>query len=167
MPKSNPKYDPSEFIVPPSVKNGQSERIQFRAQSGHSRAAKMIANSRAFPFGTDQDVFRWCVREGLHKLEQLQPDIEGLTSVLGQAKVATEIARDELYRVQFLELFQTVRNAVAYHVSQGETIAGKDLVEKIRFQVACMPEEPANEKRWKDKYLKELEQFDYLFQTKR
>lgn len=164
--RGSPRYDPADYIVPPSTKGGQSDRIQFRAQSGHSRAAKIVAASKVFPFGTDQDVYRWCLREGLHRLEELEPQIEGLTSCLQQARIATEIARDELYRVQFLELFQTVRNAVAYHISQGQQDSARDHVERIRYQIALMPDMPKSEGQWKARYLKELEQFDYLFTKK-
>jgi hypothetical protein len=161
-----PKYDPSDYIVPPSQKNGHSERIQFRAQSTMARALKIIAGAKVFPFGTDQDVARWCLKFGLEHLEKLEPELEGLSTVLGQCRLANELLRDELYRFQFLEMFTNLRNAVAQHISHGETDEAKHLVHKTLDTIIAMPTEPEREGRWREKYLKQFEEFSFLMGSK-
>lgn len=156
------KYDPSDFIVPPQMgKNGFSERIQCRIQSGHHRAIGILATSGLFPFKQASDVIRWCIKEGLAKLEKIEPGT--INSVYQQAEVAIAIARDEVYRQQFLELFNSMATAVGHHIAtqnRGQAVA---LVNKVRQQIGHMPDEPQDQLDWKLKYLKELEErFGYL-----
>ena len=157
-----PKYDPADYIVPPSLKNGHSDRIQFRAQSTMARALKLIAGSKVFPFGTDQDVARWCLKYGLEHLEKLEPTLEGLKTVLGQQRLANELLKDELYRYAFMEMFTNLRNAVAQHIAQGEQQEARQLVEKTLDMIIAMPTEPEREGRWRDRYLKQFDEFSYL-----
>lgn len=156
------KIDPSEFIVPPQKgKEGFSERIQCRIQSGHYRAIGILATCGHFPFKQASDVIRWCIKDGLARLENIEPGT--INSVYQQAEVAIAIARDEVYRQQFLELFTTLASAVGHHVSTQNRQQATALVEKVRQQIGKMPDEPQEQLDWKLKYLKELEEkFGYL-----
>lgn len=155
------KYDPSDFIVPPQQGKGFSERIQCRIQSGHYRAIGILATSGQFPFKQASDVIRWCIKDGLAKLEKIEPGT--INSVFQQAEVAITIARDEVYRQQFLELFNSMAQAIGHHIATQNKPQAVALTNKIRQQIGKMPDEPQEQLDWKLKYLKELEErFGYL-----
>jgi len=66
------KYDPADFIVPPELEKGKSQRVQFYAQAAHVRLLNIIARSGHFPFETKEDVARWCLKHGLEHIDKLE-----------------------------------------------------------------------------------------------
>src|SRR6185436_18336648 len=67
------KYDPSDFIVAPSDSKGISYRLYVRVAPDLERAVMEVLSSNRFPFRTEQDILRRCIREGVRALEQMEP----------------------------------------------------------------------------------------------
>ena len=159
------RYDPSDFIVPPQVGDkGHSERIQCRIQSGHYRALGTVARSGVFPYEERNDVIRWCIKFGLERLNQLEPQL--IRSVMGQANAAIAIAVEDQHRRKFLELFQPLHEQVSYYLGIGQPEFAGGLIKKIRTAVEGMPDQPESEGQWKRRYLGELEKYAHIEKAK-
>lgn len=154
------RYDPQEFIVPPQVQKGFSERIQCRIQSAHYRALGVVARSGVFPYEEKADVIRWCIKHGLERLNELEPKLIG--SVLRQANIAIAIAVDDLQQRKVVELFTTLSQQATQYFQEGHINYAAALVGRVRVEVEKMPDEPEGERIWKLRYLQELERYRYL-----
>lgn len=149
------KYDPSEFIVPPGQGKGDSIQIHAYIQAGHDRALHKIANSGVFPWGTPQDVIRWCIKYGLERLNQLEPQLAN--SVLRRCNMMLDLLREEISLAKHLEWCEGFRNVVQGHINRGDRDQAREIVARCYKQCLAMPDEPDNELRWKMKYLKVIE----------
>ena len=152
--------DPSEFIVPPQLGQGHSEKVQCYVQAGHARALNIIARSGAFPFQERNDVVRWCIKHGLEELDRREVHL--INSVMRRTNLMIAMAIDEIERAKFLEAFDHLRTAIAGHMGRGEKEMSKDLLARYRDQIEKMPDEPERELRWKMKYLDELDTFKHI-----
>lgn len=155
------KYDPAEFIVPPSLgRDGKSERVQCYVQSGHIRALNIIGRSGVFPFDEKNDVIRWAIKYALEELDRREPIL--INSVMRRTNLMIAMAQDEIERQKFLEAFDKLRGVTSSHMGQNDRASARDMVKRYREQIEKMPDEPERELRWKMKYLDALEQFRHL-----
>jgi hypothetical protein len=154
------KYDAADFIVPPQVGSKGSERIQCRIQEGHARALKIISNSGVFPHQTKEDVIRWCIKYGLNELAKLEPQL--IMSVMSMANAADEIAKDHEFMQKFTSVFTSLHNSVSYYASQGMPEQALFMIAKVRKQFEKMPQDTQTDAMWRNRYLKNLSQYDYL-----
>jgi hypothetical protein len=148
------KYDPADFIVPPELGKGKSQRVQCYIQSGHYRALNVVARSGVFPFEERNDVIRYCIQEGLQKINVLEPKLIG--SIIRQANMMIHHNREEIYNQQFLEWIASTKIVVQGYIGRGEDDAAKEEIGFHYRQIVAMPNEPDREFRWKMKYLDEL-----------
>jgi hypothetical protein len=154
------KHDPAEYIVPPQLEKGHSEKIQCYVQSGHVRALNVIARSGVFPFEEKNDVVRWCVKFGLEELDRRE--IRLINSVMRRTNLLIAMAQEDIERLKFLEAFDKLRTVVSGHMGRNDRAMARDMVIRYREQIEKMPDEPERELRWKIKYLDELDTFKYL-----
>src|SRR5882672_3545621 len=95
------KYDPADFVVPPELDKGKSQRIQCYVQSGHYRLLNIIARSGHFPFEERNDVIRWCLQFGLQYIDTLEPALT--RSVMSQANIMNRHNQDQIAAQTFLQ----------------------------------------------------------------
>jgi hypothetical protein len=153
-------YDTADFIVPPQVGNGQSERIQCRIQAGHLRALNVIARSGVFPYQQVQDVVRWCIKLGLNELAKLEPDL--LKSIMSQANAADAIAQDHIFRQKYAETFAHLHESVSFYLANQMQDQARMVLAKVRRELDQMPDKTEFDRIWKGRYLSEFRKYEYL-----
>jgi hypothetical protein len=152
---SSSRYDPADFLVPPELGKGHSERVQFHVQSLHARMVSIVARSGVFPWSRDADVLRWCVQIGLERISELEPSL--INSVMRRANIMVELGRDQIYRQKFLEVFNTLRESINSSLALGDQGEARETVGRFRKEILAMPDEPERELRWKLRYIEKLE----------
>jgi len=148
------KYDPAEFVVPPELEKGKSQRIQCYIQAAHYRLLNIVSRSGHFPFEERNDVIRWCIKFGLQYLDTLEP--ASLRSVMSQANIMERHNANQIAEQTFLKWLDNSRNVVQGHIGRGDEGAAKEDVEFYYREVMKMPDEPDRALRWKLKYLEAL-----------
>lgn len=152
------KFDPSQFIVPPSLAKGTSQRLQFYIQSAHARALDVVAHSGHFPWGKDTDVARWCVQHGLQYIDEIDPGL--ITSVMRQANIINALNEQEVRNQKYVENIDKTQQNVLTLKGMGELDMATDLVNRVWKEILGMPDEPEREARWKKRY---MDKFQDLF----
>lgn len=136
-----------DYIIPAADAKGQSARVQCRVQPSYMRLLSEVVQSKRYPFRVQGDALRWCVVTGLKKLA----GGAGITSVIAQADMILEMLRDEEYQLQFTENFQAMKRVVDRYIERGAPGKARELLARIRQQIAMMPEG-----YWKEQYAEEL-----------
>lgn len=145
------KYDPAEFIVPPELDKGKSQRVQCYIQAAHYRLLNVVARCGLFPFEERNDVIRWCIQFGLQYLDTLEP---GTTrSIMSQANIMNRRLQEQLHELKFQEWLHTARAVITQAVSQGEEDYVKGEVGYMWTEIQKMPDEPERSLHWKKKYV--------------
>ena len=148
------KYDPADFIVPPELEKGKSQRVQCYIQAAHYRLLNIVARSGHFPFEERNDVVRWCIQFGLQYLDTLEP---GLTrSVMSQANMMNRRNQETMAQMKHLEWLENSKAAIGGLVSRGDEESAKEEVVFMYREIMKMPDEPERSFRWKCKYLDAL-----------
>jgi hypothetical protein len=142
-----PKYDPGQFIVAPSDVRGVSYRLTFRVAPDLEKAVDQVLACNRFPFTTRGDVLRFCVREGLRILEQLEP----MTSVTKRLDMLSTILGEENSHAEFLNIFQHLAATVEKYLADQAADQAKRILAIAKHQFEEMPEG-----HWRQRYLKEL-----------
>lgn len=150
----NGKYDVADFVVPPELEKGKSQRVQCYIQAAHYRLLNIVARSGHFPFEERSDVIRWAIQFGLQFLDSLEP---GLTrSVMSQANMMNYRAQEILGDMKHLEWLEKQKAVVSTYTARGDDGAARDYVAFLLKETMRMPEEPDRQLRWKLKYLDSL-----------
>lgn len=63
-----------DFIIPPSDARGRTASITVSLQPAMQRMASVIVEKKSLPFETQNDVWRWCVHQGLGLLSKIVED---------------------------------------------------------------------------------------------
>lgn len=142
------EYDPAHFIVPASDTKGHGVRRDFRLSVSMDREIQVIVNSKLFPFMDASDLLRWCVREGLARLNAME---EIPNSVFGQAEAAMEIARVLVYQKQYEAAFLQLDEAVQGYRAVGAFTEIRKMYAQVHAKFQDMPEG-----FWRTHYLGEL-----------
>jgi len=141
------KYDPSDFIVAPSDSKGISYRLYVRVAPDLERAVMEVLSSNRFPFRTEQDILRRCIREGVRALEQMEP----VGSVSKRVDVISKILNEEAHHTEFLHTFQRLEEVVQRYLANQAPGEASRVVAMTKHQIEMMPEG-----HWRDRYLEEL-----------
>jgi hypothetical protein len=141
-------YDPAHFIVPASDTKGHGVRKDFRLSVSMAREIEVVVASKLFPFMDASDLLRWCVREGLARLNAME---EVPNSVFGQAEAAMEIARELVYQKQYEAVFVQMDEAFQVARGHGALTEIRKLYARVQAQFQKMPEG-----FWRTHYLGEL-----------
>ena len=149
------KYDPADFVVPPQLQKGESQRIQCYIQSHHHRLLDIVGRSGHFPFSNSSDVIRWCIHYGLQYLDTLEPATT--RTVMSQANMMNHYLKEQMHQMKHLEWMENLRTHVASLVSRGDEDAARETVALMWREVQKMPDDSPHELRWKLKYLEALE----------
>ncbi len=152
------KYDAADFIVAPCDTRGVSYRSTFRVAPDMEKAVDQILASNRFPFTTRGDVLRWCVREGIRILDQLEP----VTSVTSRIDMLSRVLSEETAHAEFMHIFDHLEESVQRYLGDQAHEQAIRIVALAKHQFEMMPEG-----HWRDKYLRELtKRFTHLTGTK-
>ena len=149
------RYDPSDFIVPPALGKGESQRVVAYIQNEHKRALNIVARSGVFPFEMEADVVRWCILFGLQKLASLEPAL--INSHMRRANMMLAVLNEELLRAKHTEWADKLIPIVRGYIGRGELAMAQGQVAYHYAQIMAMPEETNGEVYWKGQYLQTLE----------
>lgn len=141
-------YDPAHFIVPASDTKGHGVRRDFRLSVSMDREVDVIVNSKLFPFSDRSDLFRWCIKEGLARLNDMD---EIPNSVWGQAEAAIEITRELVHQKQYEGTFLQLEEAIQGYRSVGAFTEIRKMYARVQANFQNMPEG-----FWRTHYLGEL-----------
>jgi hypothetical protein len=145
------------FRVPGQDDRGHAQRVQCRVMPVHYRALTGILNEKKFPFGTLGDAVRWCIVDGIRKLNSLRKS-DKITGIIAQADSIMEILRDEQFYMDYQNTFVTMSETVNRHLANGADGEARRLVAVVRNQIEKMPEG-----YWRERYLEKLkQQFGHL-----
>lgn len=150
------KYDPANFVVPPELDKGKSQRIQCYIQAAHYRLLNIVARSGHFPFEERNDVIRWCILFSLQYLDTLEPELT--RSVMSQANIMNRHNQNQIAEQTFLQWLNDSRQIVQGHVGRGDDDAAREEVAFYNEEIRKMPNEPDRALRWKLKYLDALKE---------
>lgn len=150
------RYNPADFIVPPALGKGESQRIVAYVQNEHKRALNIVARSGVFPFEMETDVIRWCILYGLQKLASLEPQL--INSHMRRANMMLAVLKDELVLSKHREWMDVIVPQVRGYLGRGEVEMAKATVRYQYAQTMAMPEETDSEVYWKSQWLKVLEE---------
>lgn len=149
------KYRPEDFIVPGQDSNGNSARVYCRVVPLIERAIDVIMGSRKFPFKSEGDLIRWCVKRGVEELDGMEPMVG---SVMAQVDAMMSILRDEELNHTFLTVFDRMVQTIGMHVQAQATGEARRVAYAMREQILKM-----EEGYWRDRYIRELDtKFGYL-----
>lgn len=146
----NGKYDPADFVVPPELEKGKSQRVQCYIQSAHFRLLNIIARSGHFPFEERNDVIRWCIQHGLQTLDTMEP---GLTrSIMSQANMMNHRLQEQVHNETFRRWLDLSKSVVFGYVNAGDEDAAREEAAFLWAEIMKMPDEPDRAYRWKVRY---------------
>lgn len=149
------KYKPEDFIIPGQDNNGNSMRLWSRVVPMLDRAIDVMFASHRFPFRSKGDLIRWCIKDGVDRLEEMEP-VTG--SVMAQVDAMIGILRDEELNHGFLTLFQTMTNTIGMHVQAQAEGEARRVIATMQHHIMKM-----QDGYWRQRYLRELrEKFGYL-----
>lgn len=153
--EAGPKYDPADFIVAPADAKGVSYRFTFRGPPDLDTAIDQWIAANRFPFTTRGEVLRWCVREGLRRLDAMEP---GVVSVTKRVDILTKLLNEETAHSEFLSVFRILEESVTRYLADQAGAQATRVVAMALHQFQAMPEG-----HWRDRYLLELHtRFGYL-----
>lgn len=148
------KYDPADFVVPPELEKGRSQRLQCYIQSHHFRLLNKLAHCGLFPFEDRADVARWCIHHGLQFLDTLEPGVT--RSIIGQANIINHYLKNEIENHKFIDVFTNLKRQVSESIGRGEDDGARESVAFVHKQIMAMPDDTPHDVRWKCKYLDTL-----------
>jgi hypothetical protein len=148
-------YDPADFVVPPALGKGESQKIQCYVQNEHKRALNVIARSGVFPFEMEADVIRWAILYGLTRLSTLEPAL--INSLMRRANMMLDELKEETNLAKHREWMEKLIFQVQGYVGRGEIERARGKVAYHYSQVMAMPQETDEETYWKGQFLKVLE----------
>lgn len=140
-------YDPGDFLVAPSDTRGVSYRLVFRVCPDMEKAVDQILASHRFPFTTRGDVLRWCLREGVRKLDQM----EAVTSVTRRVDLLSTILNEENAHAEFMAIFEHLEETIQHYLADQAPDQAIRVVALAKHQFESMPEG-----HWRSRYLQEL-----------
>jgi hypothetical protein len=140
-------HDPADFLVAPCDTRGVSYRLTFRVAPDMEKALDQIVASNRFPFSTRGDILRWCLREGVRSLDQMEP----VTSVTKRVDLLSTILGEENSHAEFMHIFDQLGESVDRYLADQAADQAIRVVAIAKHQFEMMPEG-----HWRDRYLREL-----------
>ena len=143
------KYPPEQFIVSPADSRGVSYRLTFRVMPDMEKMLDQIVASNRFPFHTRGDVIRWCVREGVGALSQMEP----VVSVGKRVEMLSGVLAEENAHADFMHVFVTLEESIQKYLADQAPDQAQRVIALAKHNFEMMPEG-----YWRERYLKELQQ---------
>lgn len=140
-------YKPEDFICAPSDSRGVSYRLTFRVMPDIEKSIDQIVASNRFPFNTRGDVLRWCTREGLRALGNMEP----VTSVTKRIDLVSSVLAEEQAHAEFMHIFTAMEESINKYMADSAPEQAMRVVALAKHNFEMMPDG-----HWRDRYLKEL-----------
>jgi len=151
------KYKADDFICAPADAKGVSYRLTFRCIPDIEKGIDQIVASNRFPFSTRGDVIRWCIREGLRALNQMEPVI----SVQKRVDMVDSLMVEEAAHSSFMHIFDVLEENVSKYMADQAPKQALRVLAMARHNFESMPEG-----HWRERYLEELhKRFGQLLAT--
>jgi len=141
------KYKAEDFICAPADARGVSYRLTFRVVPDIEKGLDQIVASNRFPFSTRGDVLRWCVREGLRALNQMEP----VSSVTKRVDMVDAVLAEESAHADFMHIFGAIEESVNKYLADQSPQQAQRVLAMARGNFEMMPEG-----FWRSRYLEEL-----------
>lgn len=152
------KYAPEDFICAPADSRGVSYRLTFRVMPDIEKSIDQIVASNRFPFTTRGDVLRWCTREGLRALGNMEP----VTSVTKRIDLVSSVLAEENAHAEFMHIFTAIEESINKYLADQAPEQAMRVLALAKHNFEMMPEG-----HWRSRYLVELtKRFGQLMGTK-
>lgn len=139
--------DPNSFKIAAKDAKGHSDRLWVSVIPATSRVVSEIVASKQFPFRTKGDLLRWCVSEGIKRLQALG----AVKSVQAIADATNAIMADVEYYNEFRHTIDLFKAKKQMYLGMGEVTEARRLTMDVIDHLHDMPEG-----FWKKKYLDEV-----------
>lgn len=136
-----------DYIIPAKDTRGVSYRNIFRSTPELTKICADIIASKKYPLRQLGDLYRYAV----YTIALEMAREAGIKSVVAQAEMINEILRDDLYNLQFDEIFRSMRLNVDRHMERGNEQNARALIVKVHDAIKTMPEG-----HWREHYEAEL-----------
>lgn len=152
------KYAPEDFICAPADSRGISYRLTFRVMPDIEKSLDQIVASNRFPFATRGDVLRWCTREGLRALGNMEP----VTSVTKRIDLVSGVLAEESAHADFMHIFVALEESTNKYLADQAPAQAMRVLALAKHNFEMMPEG-----FWRSRYLEELDKrFGHLMKIK-
>jgi hypothetical protein len=140
-------YKPEDFICAPADSRGISYRLTFRVMPDIEKSLDQIVASNRFPFSTRGDVLRWCTREGIRALANMEP----VTSVTKRIDTVSAVLAEEKAHSEFMQIFDALESSVGKYMADQAPDQAARVLALTKHHFDQMPEG-----HWRSRYLDEL-----------
>jgi hypothetical protein len=127
---------------------GANERLLVRVPPRLKDWLTSAQNNQAFPFKGLSHVIRWCLLQGLMKLDRISPSPTLSTQVMAMNRVLYE----EEVMADFSKTMQAAENRIGAYIRAGAKGEASRVVENLMAEVEAMPE-----CYWRGEYLRQVE----------
>jgi len=135
------------LFAPGRDASGASERLFIRIPPRTKDWLASFSNDKRFPFRGMNHLVRWCLDQGLRKLDRIRPTPTLSTQVIALQNLLYE----EQIAADFATLMQQCENRVTAYLSDGAKGEALRLIQCIVTEVQSMPEG-----YWKGRYANEI-----------
>jgi len=141
-----PEINKDEFIIAAKDEKGHYDRGQFSAQPALINWAKIVFNSKVFPYRVLGDLYRHAVQRHLHWLKRITPDMVPY-SIEGQVDVINDLCLEEMRARDFQATLDRVCGIINQHISSNDQAQARKFYLRTMREISKMPEG-----FWRDKY---------------
>lgn len=140
----------SEFLVPAQDSHGHAASINARVPPQLKRESQIIVGRRVFPFETESDLIRWCLKYGLEALVRRTKDKQICTT---HQLTATwlESARHQLEMLKYGKVLDETKAIIKRLVDEGAISKARMILKNIENRI-----EQFDDDYWKAKYTREI-----------
>jgi hypothetical protein len=137
----------ASWFAPGRDASGASERMYLRVAPRYRDWLASFANDKRFPFRGMNHLMRWCIDQGLRKLDRVRPTPTLSTQVAALQRILYE----EQIAADFAELMQQADYRVTAYLKDGAKGEAIRLVGLLVAEIELMPDG-----YWKGRYAKEI-----------
>jgi hypothetical protein len=124
------EYPIKDFLVPTSDPHGRTVTLSTTTAPAARRVASIILTKRLFGFQNEQDVWRWCIDNGLNVLERKAKD-KDVTSEISVMNAIVATAKDNLEQLQYIDMLKLVGLTIDKLMADGHPVKAEQLAESI------------------------------------
>lgn len=120
----------ADYLTKASDTMGRSVHLSFSMSPEVRRIASILMAKQRFPFETEPDIWRWCVKHGLAELGRRAEDKEA-TGEIRRMNALMRTARHELESAYYEKVFDGLRRTVRVLLEKGHLIKAEQMADEI------------------------------------
>ena len=136
------------FFTPGRDAGGASERIFVRVTPRMRDWLASYTNDKRFPFKGLNHLARWCIEQGLRKLDRIRPTPTLTTQIAAMQNVLYE----EEIAAAFAQVFAQAEARISHYLQDGAKGEACRVVASLRHEIDGIPDG-----YWKGKYKREIQ----------